>query len=595
MKKLPRPLSNSVLFAALAAISASQVSAHAATRTWTAGSGTSPYNWNLSSNWTGAAAAGDVLIFTGASGLSNTNDFTAAGQNGATGTEFSSLIFDSGAGAFVLGGNRIRVSGTIANNSTNLQTINNDIVLGGIVVVDAANGNIAMAGNLSARATTASYGLTKSGTGRLTLSGSSASVTPANILAINNGVVQLNHSYAANMQITVGVADGLAFGEGIGTFHIGRLGSGNVKLEDVSGNAIDLVMTNSTGSGTYAGTMIGSGSLVYDTAATSVYTLTGYNTYTGGTTLEKGVLLVQSTGNLGSGPLTISSGTLTLYNNQTVSALNGAGGVIIGHVNQSRTLTVNSAVYSSYSGSIQNHATNNQAFSLAKSGTGTLVLNGTNTYTGTTTVSGGKLTVNGELAAGSAVTVQSGATLAGKGNVRGSVSVQTGGRLSAGDRDGGTPIGVLSLGATALQGGSIFSIDLNSGGSGTAGVNWDQIAITGALNISGLSELSPVTIQLTTLNGSTAGAFGSWNSLADHTWSSVITTTSGFTGAFNTDLFLFDTSGFQNAIAGSFSMVRNGNNLDLVYTAVPEPGTFALVFGGLTLLGAALRRRRASR
>jgi autotransporter-associated beta strand protein len=67
---------------------------------------------------------------------------------------------------------------------------------------------------------------------------------------------------------------------------------------------------------------------------------------------------------------------------------------------------------------------------LAKIGSGTLVLAGTNGYTGPTTVREGTLLVNGALASASAVTVASGATLGGNGMVGGPVLVQPGGTLT---------------------------------------------------------------------------------------------------------------------------------------------------------------------
>ena len=64
--------------------------------------------------------------------------------------------------------------------------------------------------------------------------------------------------------------------------------------------------------------------------------------------------------------------------------------------------------------------------------------------------------------------------------------------------------------------------------------------------------------------------------------------TGGITN-FAANLFNIDITGFQNTHNGNFSITQNGNNLDLVYTAVPEPR--AALLGGLGLL-VLLRRRR---
>ena len=68
-----------------------------------------------------------------------------------------------------------------------------------------------------------------------------------------------------------------------------------------------------------------------------------------------------------------------------------------------------------------------------------------------------------------------------------------------------------------------------------------------------------------------------------------VTTTTGFT-SFAADKFAFNTTGFQNTLNGTFSVLQNGNNLDLVYSTVPEPNVAALLgaLGGILLL----RRRR---
>jgi fibronectin-binding autotransporter adhesin len=95
----------------------------AAVRTWDGG-GDPDFNWSNPSNWDGdstAPVAGDDLVFAGTAGLTNNNDI-------AVNTWFNSMNFVSGAGAFVLQGNQIRIgnnNGTkgVTNSSAVLQTI----------------------------------------------------------------------------------------------------------------------------------------------------------------------------------------------------------------------------------------------------------------------------------------------------------------------------------------------------------------------------------------------------------------------------------------------------------------------------------------
>src|SRR5690606_36654278 len=65
------------------------------------------------------------------------------------------------------------------------------------------------------------------------------------------------------------------------------------------------------------------------------------------------------------------------------------------------------------------------AVNVTKTGSGTWVLSGANTYTGATTVSGGTLLINGSLA-NSAVTVSAGGTLGGNGTIAGSLTFAAG-------------------------------------------------------------------------------------------------------------------------------------------------------------------------
>ncbi|MCS3897204.1 autotransporter-associated beta strand protein [Bradyrhizobium japonicum USDA 38] len=73
--------------------------------------------------------------------------------------------------------------------------------------------------------------------------------------------------------------------------------------------------------------------------------------------------------------------------------------------------------------------------SLVKTGTGTMTLSGINTYTGATIVDGGTLAVNGSIASSSSLTVNSGGTLGGTGTV-GNTTIASGGTLSPGNSVG---------------------------------------------------------------------------------------------------------------------------------------------------------------
>ena len=121
--------------------------------------------------------------------------------------------------------------------------------------------------------------------------------------------------------------------------------------------------------------------------------------------------------------------------------------------------------------------------SVVKVGSGTLGLNGANTYTGGTTVAGGTLAVNntsGSATGTGAVQVQGGATLAGNGSVAGAVSIAKGGVLSAGNAG----VGTLTLGSLSLADGAVLNYDLGQANTVGGALN-DRVQVNGNLQLDG--------------------------------------------------------------------------------------------------------------
>ena len=181
------------------------------------------------------------------------------------------------------------------------------------------------------------------------------------------------------------------------------------------------VTFDGTGATTVSGVVSGTGSVVQNAAGTT--TLSGANTYSGGTSISAGTLNANNATALGTAGVTLSGGILGSTNSSSVSnavtltgnaGLTGitSGGTLTqsggsytlnmenatqsGTLNLSdsgtaRTLTVQTdAGTSTISGTIANGSTST-GDALVKTGAGTLVLSGSNTYTGSTTINAGTL------------------------------------------------------------------------------------------------------------------------------------------------------------------------------------------------------------
>ncbi|WP_096475366.1 autotransporter outer membrane beta-barrel domain-containing protein [Burkholderia stabilis] len=180
-----------------------------------------------------------------------------------------------------------------------------------------------------------------------------------------------------------------------------------------------LVRFQQDSAGTYTGTIGGSGAVEKTGAGTLTVapSSAGGNTYSGGTTITQGTLSVAADNALGasSGSLTFNGGTLQLG-----SAFNLASGRAVSITSNNGTIDTqgfNSTLTQGIAG----------AGSLTKLGSGTLTMNGSNSYAGGTNVNAGTVIVGDGTSASAAlgggpVTVASGATLGGYGSVTGNVT-----------------------------------------------------------------------------------------------------------------------------------------------------------------------------
>lgn len=185
--------------------------------------------------------------------------------------------------------------------------------------------------------------------------------------------------------------------------------------------------------------LVGSGSLEKDDFG--ILTLTGTNSYTGGTLVSGGTLF---------GSATSLQGNI---------------------VNDAELVFGQQIADGAYAGMLSGNG------ALRKTGDYALTLSGNSSaYAGTTDILAGSLLLDGEL--GGALAVRSNARLGGNGS-GGAVTVNSGGTLAP-----GSSTGVLNVANATFDAGSIYEVELNDGGT-AAGANNDLLAASGAVAING--------------------------------------------------------------------------------------------------------------
>jgi|GEM_PF-1494916 len=193
---------------------------------------------------------------------------------------------------------------------------------------------------------------------------------------------------------------------------------------------------------------------------------------------------------------------------------------------------------------------------------GELTLSGTNTYTGTTTIGGnivgGTMFLNGSHTGGGNYIVNN-STLAGTGSTESNVTIQNNGTLSP----GGTGIGTLSVGTLDLNG--TLAIDVNNT-TGAGGTDWDQIAVTGTID---LSTGSLVVNQSTTVEGSPSAIVVVSNDDADD-----VTGTFAFGDPFTTNFLGSGLSGLVDYEGG------DGNDILLTIGSTNAIGSWRFQYFG---------------
>jgi autotransporter-associated beta strand protein len=326
---------------------------------------------------------------------------------GTTSTAVSQAAINIGAGGVLtLGGNV-----TLTVNATAANGFQPAFITGGTIDLSATR-TFAIADSINAAAdltvtsvissTAGTFGITKTGAGTLLLTGAN---TYTGTTTVNGagGVLALGGAGTIGvgtntLTMTAGTLDLNGTNQAVGAFSGAAAGS-------VRNSAAGTLSTLTVGNGTlitsslgYVGTLIdGGGTLAVVKNGAGILTLTGANTYTGGTQVNEGILVF---GNTSAQP---AAGTTQVASISALGLGVGGGGfygvaevdALFANTLANVNLAAGAGVGIDTTAGDYDYTTSQAAArGLVKLGTNVLTLSGTNTYTGGTLIAAGTLAIS---------------------------------------------------------------------------------------------------------------------------------------------------------------------------------------------------------
>ncbi len=436
--------------------------------------------------------------------------------------------------------------------------------------------------------------LRQDGTGSLTLTAAntftgSTTVTGGKIFMTNSLALE-NSAYVTTGStgaIGLDVTNGLSSG----TLTLGGL-SGSVALATaITGyTSVTNLTLNPQGvqSNTYSGIIAnGSGNMALTKTGLGNQVLSGANTYSGATTIVAGILNANSSSALGNG----SSTNTLIFTGGTLQA----GGAITSASTRGVTLTSTGVIdTNTFAVSIAGNVTG--AGDLAKNGTGTLTLSGTNNYGGITTVNAGTLAFANQASLYNSTT---GSWTAANINVKPvatlAVNVDTTGTAGFTTANLNTLLANISVANTAAQGlqaGAILAIDTTAATFTQGNVIANSTGtFGGAIGLTKLGINTLVLDKANTYTGATTISAGTLQIGAGGTTGSLSTSSSIFnngTLTINRSDAVVQGTDFSSApITGTGAFIQNNaTGTTTLNAANTFTGTTTVSAGVLTLTNA---------